>query len=73
MVCLKNFLAGMLALTVAALIAGVIFLGGPGRRLLTDGAVFFVVHWHLWRTLCVSLPIFAAGFYWQYRRARPSR
>jgi hypothetical protein len=34
---------------------------------------FVVVHWHIWPTLGVSLLVFAATFFWQYRRsASPS-
>jgi hypothetical protein len=70
MIYAKSVLAGVVALIVAALIGCVLFFGGLGLKLLTDGGAFVVVHWHLWRALAISLLIFATGFCWQYRRAR---
>jgi len=73
MVYLKSFLAGVAALIIAALVICVVFFAGPGTKLLTPPAAggdtyFVVLHWHLWPTFGISLLVFAAGFWWQFRR-----
>ena len=72
----KSFLAGMVALIIAALVF-ILFFGGPVLKELTRPAggsltdtYFVVLHWHLWPTFGISLLVFMTGSYWQYRRAR---
>jgi hypothetical protein len=72
MIYAKSLFAGVVALIVAAPIAWVILFGGPILKSLTDptgdvGVV--VVRFHPLPTLGLALLVFAAGFYWQYRRA----
>jgi hypothetical protein len=68
----KSLLAGMVALIAAALIAGVILFGGPILKSFTNlggDTGVFVVRFYPLPTLGLALLVFAAGFYWEYRRA----
>jgi hypothetical protein len=73
MIYIRSILAGVAALIIAALITGLIVFGGPLMKTLTSpagsgGIGFFVVGFHPLHVLGISLLIFAAGFFWQYRR-----
>jgi hypothetical protein len=68
---LKAVFSGVAALTAIALIMVVrpIVLMLKYRAVRTWGDGFYVVlHWHIWPILCVSLLVFAAGFFWQYHQ-----
>jgi hypothetical protein len=79
MALLRSVLVSIAALTVAALAAAVPLIVLNYRFTMShpagDDSYFFVLHWRMWPILCVSLllcvslPVFATGFYWQYRRA----
>jgi hypothetical protein len=72
---LKAVSSGIAALIVAALVlatpllAVMVKYGAALSPPVTDG-FYVVIHWHVWTTACASLLVFAAGFFWQYRRTR---
>jgi hypothetical protein len=79
MIYVKSFLAGVAALILAAVIIIVaLFLAGPILELLPhrdEGGVAFDVYgvgsWlNIWVILLGALLIFAAGFYFAFRRSR---
>jgi hypothetical protein len=65
---LKPVVSGIAALIVAVLILStplfVAMLRYPAK------GVYFVIHWHVWAMLCISVLVFSVGFFWQYRKAR---
>jgi hypothetical protein len=73
MIYVKSFLAGVVALILAAIITVcALFFGGPilGRLTHPDqGEVGFVVYgFHPWPVLTTATLIFAAAFYWTFKR-----
>jgi hypothetical protein len=76
MIYVKSFLAGVAALIIAALIVVALFLGAPILESLThrtEGAVGFYVFgpWlHMWAVVICAPFIFAAAFYWAFRRGK---
>jgi hypothetical protein len=72
---LKSVRSGFAALSIAAVaVETPQFLSMMKYRTkfsepLGDG-YFVVVHWHIWRILCISVLAFSAGFLWQHRRTR---
>ena len=71
----KSVLAGIVAVAAASMACYIPMLllwlrltaqVSPG----SGDSYFFVTHWHTLRILCVAIPVFAAGFLWQYRRGR---
>ena len=70
MVFLKSILAGLGALVLGAIFAIAVLFGLPIVKsfMAQDGGDVHMVSFYLWPTLAVSLLIFAAGFYRQWRR-----
>jgi hypothetical protein len=66
---LKPLASGVAAVIIAALILSTPLLAVMLRYPAKDG-YYFVIHWHGWSALCVSVLIFSVGFFWQYRKAR---
>jgi H+/Cl- antiporter ClcA len=80
MIYVKSFLAGVAALIIAALITVAAFFAAPIMELLAEllahrdvGIVSFYVNspfLHIWTLLVGALLIFAAGFYWAFKRSK---
>ncbi len=66
---LKPLASGVAALIVAAMLLSIPFFVSMLRYPPKDG-YYFVIHWHIWTVLCISVLVFSVGFFWQYRRAR---
>jgi H+/Cl- antiporter ClcA len=76
---LKCVLGGVAALVLVALIVFALALGAPrAMELLPSGeggvGVYEIGPWiPLWSVAVVALSVFAAGFYWTFRRVRRRR
>ena len=80
MIYIKSFLGGIAALIMAAFIVYALAFGVPRvmELLLTGeggvGAYDVAGPWiPLWSLALAVLPVFAAGFYWTFRRVRRRR
>jgi hypothetical protein len=71
MVLLKSILTGLGA---AALVGVALALWAQGLQYRvamssTSSESYVEVHWHPGVILCILVAVFAAGFWWQYRKA----
>jgi hypothetical protein len=79
MMYLKCFLGGVAAVVLVALIVYALALGVPRvMELLPSGeggmSVYEIGPWiPLWSVAVIALSVFAAGFYWTFRRVRRQR
>lgn len=65
----KPLASGVTVLIVAALLMSIPLFVALLRYPSKDG-YYFVLHWHVWTVLCVSVLVFSVGFVWQYLKAR---
>lgn len=73
MIFLKSILAGLGALVLGTIFAIAVLFGWPLLKAAmdsNDGVGFDVVGFHMRPILGIGLVMFAAGFYWQWRRGR---
>jgi hypothetical protein len=74
MIYLKSLVSGIAASAVAigVLYAAALLMVYRLTHKYTDATPdSYFVRWHLhfWPALCIALPVFALGFYWELRRA----
>ena len=71
----KAVALGLVSLTVVLLLSAVPLLvsmlkyGATLSPPIGDG-YYVVLHWDVWRVLCVPVIVFAVPFFWRYRRTR---
>lgn len=73
MIYVKSVLAGIAAMIAAALVIALYLLWRMYKLVMSvpdNWGGYVDLHWHTWPVFCTVLLVFAAGFWWQYRRAR---
>jgi hypothetical protein len=68
---LKPIVGGVAAILAAALLMSTPLFVWMLRYPAKDG-YYVVIHWHVWKALCIAVLVFSAGFSWQYRNSRPA-
>ncbi len=74
MIYVKSLVSGIAASAVAVCalyLAGLLVVYRLTRKYTDAEPDSYFVRWHLhfWPVLCVALPVFVLGFYWELKRA----
>jgi hypothetical protein len=70
---LKSILAGIGTAAAVGMVIALYSQAMKYRMLMVEPAgnsTYVETRWHVWPVFCVSIVAFAAGFWWQYRKAR---
>ena len=73
MILLKSILAGIATAAAVGMVIALYAQAMQYRMLMIEplaNSAYVETRWHFWPVFCVSIVAFAAGFWWQYRKAR---